>query len=178
MNNFCKKLKDIHIDLTNFNRLRSSPPNSIEIINYPNIDKNLIALLKRLNVYVSRAEVFYIPANNNLPIHIDLDKFSNIVKLNWVFGEGNMVWWKPNSENYRCHTTPIGTKYLLFQENECTEIYREKIGFPSLVNVGIPHSVINNSNLPRWCISHNIHSISTKKQLEWDEANNMLQSLF
>jgi hypothetical protein len=177
---FCKDLANINISLNNFINIKNTAINSkqIQIINYPNIDANLATLLKRLNIYVSRAEVFYIPPETILPIHIDLDKFSNIVKLNWVIGGGEMIWWTPNNDNYQSCTTPIGTKYLLFNEADCTETHRQQIGFPSLVNVGIPHSVNNNTKLPRWCISHNIHSISTKKQLEWNEAYSMLEPLF
>lgn len=177
---FCKNLTSIDISLDSFTKIKNTTFNSkeIQIINYPTIDADLAALLKRLNIYVSRAEVFYIPPKTTLPIHIDLDKFSNIVKLNWVIGSGDMIWWTPKNDNYQSCTTPIGTKYLLFNEADCTETHRQQIGFPSLVNVGIPHSVDNNSESPRWCISHNIHSISTKKQLEWNEAYYMLESLF
>lgn len=180
-NIFCRKLKRFEIDLNPFGKIKSKNFNTgaINIFQYPEVDKGLTALLNGLNIYISRAELFYIPQRCKLPIHIDLERFSSIVKLNWVIGNGEMVWWKPNNEKFKYETTPINTKYLLFEENDCTEIYKEQIGWPSLVNVGLPHSVDNSAyDTPRWCISHNIHCIATKRQLEWDEAVDRLDLLF
>jgi hypothetical protein len=171
VNIYCKKLQ-IDIDLSPLEDIRvSHTTNTMMIFEYPSVDENLKSFLKPLDMFVSRAEVFHTPANGKLPIHVDMDRYSNICKLNWVVGGGEMVWWKVKEDiPLRYHKTPIGTKYLLFEEDECEPIYREKIGLPSLVNVGVPHSINNDTDESRWCVSHNINCLLTGKQIEWYDA--------
>lgn len=53
-------------------------------------------------------------------------------------------------------TTKVGTKYLVFQSDEVTEIDRAEMQGLYLVNAGIPHSVDMNRgspDAPRICLS-------------------------
>ena len=170
-NIYCAHL-NFDIDTSPLEKIKQScNKTELMILEYPRVDENLKHFLKQFQIVISRAEVFHTPAKAKLPIHVDMEEFSNIVKLNWVIGGGEMVWWKPKDNTVlRHHTTPIGTKYLLFDESECNEVYRQKVGWPSLVNAGVPHSVDNHTDESRWCISHNIHCSITGEQLQWQDA--------
>jgi hypothetical protein len=119
-------------------------------------DKRIVELLAECDITISHTEVFYTPAQKSLAIHVDGAKLSNITKLNWVWGgEGSrMLWWKPMDQSaMKIGTTPVGTPYLYADQKKCTMIESTKIGRPTLVNVGVPHSVLNMSNSGRWCLS-------------------------
>jgi len=140
---------------------------------YEYIDPKLTDFLNGIGLFISHPEVFYTPPGGKLPIHVDECGLCGVCKLNWIFGAdgSEMVWWKPkDAEKKTYYTTPIGTKYLLYTEDECDEIYRSQVHQPSLVNVGIPHSIDNHTNEGRWCLSHNLSSKKTLRLIEWQEA--------
>jgi len=179
-NIYCQRLRDIEIDLSPLQVIqRSHLSGKMMIFDYPMIDVRLKQFLKTYDLFIPKAEVFYIPPGESLPIHVDSDKFSMDCKLNWVFGGGQMLWFKPNEDvPLRYHTTPIGSKYLLFNIDDCVQVYQEDIGVPSLVNVGIPHSVRNDTDASRWCISHNIGCVQQGRQIQWHEAVSRLAAIF
>lgn len=145
------------------------------------VDKNLLRFLDALDLYVSHSEIFYTPPKGKLPIHVDHDEFSNRCKLNWVFGaEGSrMIWWekKPGVE-LKYHTTPIKTRYLMFDQADCIQLYSAEINQPSLVNVGVPHSVDNMTDQGRWCMSYVIGKKKDHTNLQWDEAQTIFNDYF
>lgn len=178
-NIFCQRLRDIEIDLSPLRALQESHASGkMMIFDYPRVDVKLTKFLRTYDLIVSKAEVFYIPPGESLPIHVDSDSFSNNCKLNWVFGGGEMCWFKPKEGiPLRYHTTPIGSKYLLFAAGDCVQIYQDTVGSPSLVNVGIPHSVNNDTDAGRWCISHNIDCMLLKQQIQWHDAVDRLSEI-
>ena len=133
-------------------------PNQYYIFPYSrhDLDKNLIQFIESKGLYIAHQEMFYTPAHQKLPIHVDNEEFSNMAKLNWIWGgQGNMVWWKPKDpEKKNKFTTPIGTKYLLYSEKQVDEEYRFPVGKSTFINAGIPHSVDNQTDEGRWCLSH------------------------
>jgi len=138
------------------------------------IDPKFIHFLNEHNLTVSHAELFYTPPDKTLFIHIDWHQYSNNCKINWIFGGENslMKWWELKDPNapltYRL--TDIGTRYLYFNESDCNEIASAVIGQPSLVNVGVPHSVDNRGCSARWCLSYVIWDLNKNNVLQWDDA--------
>jgi hypothetical protein len=109
---------------------------------------------------IAFAELFYTPPGGRLRWHIDTEKPSNYIKLNFVWGSQKhvMMWGESNSRKIlRYKLTMSGTKYLDFQDNEITVLEQTTIVHPTIVNIGSPHSVINLDSIPRWCLSVNIH---------------------
>ena len=149
------------------------------IFKMPTVDKNLSKFLSGVGIYVTHGEIFYTPPHGKLPIHVDLHEFSNNCKLNFIFGaEGSkMIWWDKKTDiNLRFVYTPIGTKYIMLDEDECIPIHSAEIKQPSLVNVGILHSINNTTDEGRWCMSYTLRHIKYRNQttnlkdLQWDEA--------
>jgi hypothetical protein len=83
-----------------------------------------------------------------------------------------MKWWelKNPTAPLKYKLTPIGTRYLHFEEDECIEVASAVIGQPSLVNVGVPHSVDNRGCDARWCLSYVIWDLEKRDILQWDDA--------
>jgi hypothetical protein len=101
-------------------------------------------------------EVFYRPAGVNSSIHIDTQEPGDYVKLNWVFGgEGSTMCWYSIKEN--CQGAPqktsISTYAIHYAKDDVTLLHSQKVGQPTLVQVGIPHSINNNNLTERFCVS-------------------------
>jgi len=136
-------------------------------------DQRVLELLGQHGLFISHYEVFFTPAHHFLAIHVDGPTVSNIVKLNWVFGgEGSkMMWWKLKSGCEMVKgTTPLNTPYLYIAQKDAVMIGMKSIGQPTLVNVGQPHSVLNATARPRWCLSAVLTSKETGLNIQMDEA--------
>ena len=101
-------------------------------------------------------EVFYRPAGVNSSIHIDTQEPGDYVKLNWVFGgEGSTMCWYDIKEN--CKGTPqqtsISTYAIHYSPDDVTLLHSQTVGQPTLVQVGIPHSIDNKNLTERFCVS-------------------------
>jgi hypothetical protein len=149
------------------------------IFPYPkaDVDKKLIEFIDSFGLFISHEEMFYTPPGSKLPIHVDQHVFSNMSKLNWVFGEGENVWWEPKPKiplNY--HTTPIGTQYLHFKEEDVIEVHRSSVGKSTFFNAGVAHSVDNTkSAVGRWTLCHCISYKSTRKNIQMDEVHEIFR---
>jgi diaminopimelate epimerase len=64
-----------------------------------------------------------------------------------------MIWYRPKSNlNKKVSVNMAGSPSLRFAESEVEEIERTPIAYPAVVQVGIPHNVINVTE-NRYCIS-------------------------
>ena len=130
------------------------------------LDAKLVKFIDDMGCYISHQEMFYTPPHGKLPIHVDQEQFSNMAKINWIIGaEGShMVWWKPKDPTkLNKFTTPIGTEYMMFTEDMVDEEYRFPVRKSTFINAGLPHSIDNQTDEGRWCLSH---CISIKRHLE------------
>ena len=151
------------------------------VIHHNDYDEELRFVLNQFDLDVKHGEMFYSPPGYELPIHID-DKHQgrSHSKLNWVFGARGSVmqWWSiKNGYQPEKKTTEIGTTYFLFDKQHCDLVGEAEVGQPSLVNVGIPHSIINNTNEGRWCISYMLREKNTTQNLQWEVAVQKFASL-
>lgn len=139
-------------------------------------DERVSVLLLQHGIIPSHFEVFYTPPHRVLPIHIDGNELSNIVKLNWVFGgaKSRMMWWRIKSNHELSKgSTPLGTTYLKATPTDCIMLESASIGQPTLVNVGQLHSVLNHAE-PRWCLSLVLADAETKINLTFEQAKQRL----
>ena len=177
-NIFCKDLKlDFDVNLDPLKKIRDTYEKKDQMMMFPysinDVDPRLVKWLDDLGMYISHQEVFYTPPGGKLPIHVDQYSYSNICKLNWILDAkgSQMVWFQPKpGTQLRYYTTPIGTQYLMFEPDEVNEIYRDEIKLGTIVNAGIPHSVYNDTNEGRWCLSHCPSLKTTRKMIEWPQA--------
>ena len=134
--------------------------------------------------------LFLTPPRMMLPIHTDTYILPNFAKLNFVYGAkgSSMNWYKLKpgyevvpmmTDDQKRYRTPTGSDvaYVSIPGSACTIAARASIGTPTLINAGQPHSVLNNTDEHRWCISIPLRAISDDHKLEFDEADEMLKEL-
>jgi hypothetical protein len=105
---------------------------------------------------VTFVDIFYRPAGVGSRIHSDTEKRGDYAKLNWVYGgEGSIMnWYTPNqNEMGITDETVVSTYAVYYKPEEVTLAHSQIIGTPTLVQVGVPHSVDNNVIADRYCVS-------------------------
>jgi hypothetical protein len=132
------------------------------------------AWLDSLGCYVANAEVFYIPAGEQLVWHLDMWPPQDHVKINFVWNAPNhtMQWGKciNPAKQIDIAWTPMNTHYVSFEPEEIELVEQTKVREenPILVNVGVPHKVINRSDVARWCLCIVPHY--DKKRILFEDA--------
>ena len=128
------------------------------------LHQELVDFLKSLGLTILFFETFGLLANSKEFIHTD-HLSGDYVKLNYIFGGKNsaMNWYSVKPEvNKTPSLTSINTKYLKYEIDEVELLHSQAVGFPSIVQVGIPHSITNPESW-RICISLIIHDSNHKR---------------
>jgi hypothetical protein len=138
------------------------------------VSNELKLLFAKCNLGIRLVEVFYRIPNAIGNIHSDLDIVGDYSKLNWIYGgEGSsMKWYKINktyTRNTTTHTTAINSYALYYKDTEVDLVHSQSVGNPSLVQVGIPHNVINGP-AERFCVSIVFENLVTKRRPTFREG--------
>ena len=124
------------------------------------ISNEVMDWFKKMGCSVTVGEIFYTPPNNNLSWHIDGSKDGHIfdyVKFNFVWSDHNthyMQWGKlvDPSRKPSISYNATGSSQMIFNSPEIIETKSVTANKPILVNVGVPHRVINDGDTGRWCL--------------------------
>ena len=124
------------------------------------ISKELIKFAPKVGLQFFDAEVFSLPENFKLQIHVDATQFSRKCKLNWAYcdGQHHNVWYTPNKNWSKISTAfeqedgYIDDYSFSFEDHEVTEVTRTVLRNPTVITSGQPHSVITTTH-PRKSIS-------------------------
>ena len=150
----------------------------------------LLSFFKSINVK-TKVLLFKTPPKMKSAIHSDGIPYGLITNnrdcaINWVWGAEDhiMCWWKEKSNNVNIdnrlteranhrnakdtHSSVSSVEYLNWNIDQVDLIQSVKITKPSLVKIGIPHSVENFSNTDRWCLS--IRMIVPPSKVTWDKS--------
>ena len=121
------------------------------------LDSRLLTLIQDLGMVLYWSEIFYTPPNSSIPIHVDTNHMSNMAKINIHAGHSDCTisWYNPLPEyaHKKPLKTPLDTEYLMYSHDEVTKIHTTYIDNVSLMNAGVPHSLLNNTNEPSWVLS-------------------------
>lgn len=132
--------------------------------NYPwilfdvkNLSDEIKDLFNDLNLKLLSAGLFTTIGSVNTQIHLDGHSFGNVAKINWVISTHDhlMNWYTikdntslipsvRNSENNLPNRS-----YVNFEKNQVEFLDSAIIGYPSLVNVGLPHNISNLGGIRR-----------------------------
>ena len=138
------------------------------------LPQTLHNFLLELNLEIGHAEVFFTPSLRTLNVHIDGEGPSNLTKLNWCYGAptSTMAWFRKKDEAKLMQklTTGIGTSYSYLPLSEAVMICSAQIKTPTLVNVGVPHGVINYTKTGRTVLSVVLRDRDLKENLDWKTA--------
>ena len=100
--------------------------------------------------------IFYTPENQDIPIHIDGIGISDRFVMNWcVGGEGSvMQWYELNgSDITEAKVTTAGTPYTRYEVDQVNLLHTQPVGWPSMVQTGIPHRITYYGPEKRWVLS-------------------------
>ena len=142
------------------------------ISHYTTQHQDLKNLLQAVGIRIQQAQRFYTPPGGIVPPHADGEYENNHTKLNYVFGGRNsqMIW---HSLRDGCTAkkmlTPVRTKYLYAPPEDLIPVFSANVGFPSLVNAGQFHSVLNGDE-PRICYSFVLTYIKKSDRICWQHA--------
>lgn len=152
MNTFCVDL-NLNKPICHTNILPESLGDNIIHKKESKISNEMLDFLDRLDLSIRLAETFYIPPWNSIKIHEDGGDISDVLKINWVIGgDDSLMHWYESTTEPIWQKTQLGIKYKSYPKKNVKILHSQKVGFPSLVQVGIPHNVTTNA-LGRYCIS-------------------------
>lgn len=118
------------------------------------INPEIINFFNSLSVRISAAEAFWSPPGFCGRAHVD-SAGGDYVKLNWILSgtDSQMLWYSvADSANNAAEVTAIGTSTVAYTPEQVTLQYQTKLHSPSIVQVGVPHHIVN-GNSARLCIS-------------------------
>jgi hypothetical protein len=116
-----------------------------------NINNDLFILMNSLGLEITDVEVFYVKPHVINTIHTD-HHGGDYVKLNYIYGgkDSHMVWYKQKSNIIK--TIDKTLDYVAFSPRDVDLIETHSILNSSIVQVGVPHNIINFEE-PRYCFS-------------------------
>ncbi len=145
---------------------------SSNIVPYIITDPVLWSLFSECHVYPMHSEIFVFAPKADICIHTDNYEINNMCKLNFMIGEGMVSWYSPLNTNIdkQISLTPIGSMYLEYSTDEVKKVLQKKVSGTFLMNTGVPHSFVNDSEHPCWIISIVLFNEATDKHLQFRDA--------
>lgn len=154
MNNFYF----LNIDIPLFKEgitFQDIPKTSIAVIDKEKyLNEKMFMFFDSLDLKIFFVETFFKTLEHQGGIHID-GSGGDYAKLNWVFGGGDskMCWYEPLDKTSKIKIkTSTGTSCISYSRDQVNEIERTVIKNPTLVQVGIPHNIIDVTE-DRYCVS-------------------------
>lgn len=133
-----------------------------------------IGLEYRFGETFQREENYYSPlVHSDAP---DLDQ-PDAAKINWVFGGSGslMHWYEPVNEKFGFTSkTVLGSKFKLYDKADVRLVHSQKIGCPSIVQVGMLHDVTTGPE-KRLCVSILLQPIGEDRYMSFDELMSYLK---
>lgn len=141
-------------------------------------DGRLIGLLAETNLTIRYSEIFHTFPWNDRSIHVDGPRLDDHAKINLVIGApaSAMTWYMPKEGLALPHVefNSAGTRHLSYTADQCQLVYKTNIQGYALVNVGVPHNVLNQTPEHRWCISMQLGHKGTDTKITFGEARALL----
>jgi hypothetical protein len=148
-------------------------------IKFTRLNQELVSILKSANFYICHVESFRSKPYFRQTIHTD-NWGGDYVKINWVYGgkKSLMHWYdvKPNAPiPEKSYTKDTGTEFMRWPIDAVNLIESAEVKFPSIVQVGCPHSITNFEE-ERLCIAIVIKDSSTHQRVTMEETCKRLAS--
>lgn len=146
-----------------------------------NISQEFIDFLDSLNLTMTYPILlFYTPEYQGIPIHIDgPDPESDRAVMNWCVDgkDSEMLWYKLKPETTSIvQETTAGTPYTQYTEDKVIFLHKQQVGWPSIVQTGIPHKITNYGPDKRWVLSCDLSFKSNPDAgLTWDQAKEVFK---
>jgi hypothetical protein len=153
MNEYCFNL---NLDITPLRQdlsLDDLPKERWNLISVDVINPDLLSFLAIKGINISVVSSFFDAGTNfDQKIHIDFPTMCDMTKLIWAWGEHHVMnWYMPvdqNNSDFNINNNSTNPNngirnYSVYDRQSLTVVHTSRIGFPSLIQVGIPHKGIN-----------------------------------
>ena len=156
MTDYCIDLNFPISPLANNITIADLPTTSWSFLDQKFINPELVEFIKSLGL-IFWGSVFVKYPDGKYYIHIDGKKIVDKAKLNWSFNDDHIMHWyktkpgidKPilyyDGKNFLGADAELSNekqrKYIEYNEDEVELVHSAKVGYPSIVQAGIPHSV-------------------------------------
>jgi len=148
MNNYCIDL-NLPVNLLKADYDPYSAPIGHTVLDNKYINDDFFIFIdNKLNLKLFYVEVFVKSTCDPLGIHTDHGQ-TDMAKLNWVYGgqKSSMNWYEPlpniTENDLIKYISPINSKSVIYPLHTVKLLHSCKVGFPSIVQSGIPHNVMN-----------------------------------
>jgi hypothetical protein len=161
MNNYCVdlnlKLDPLRPDVD----INSFPATPWQLLSLDLMNPEVITLFNSLDLDLRIAGLFVLTENMAGPIHVDGIKIGHVPKINWAYGNNHVMNWyqvkdttveKTHKVKYSNDKSIEERTYLTYLPKEVECIHRQPVGFPSIIQAGIPHNVQNFNGIRR-CVT-------------------------
>lgn len=134
------------------------------------INPEIIEILWSKRIAIASVEIFKTgKSNRRWVIHTDGysdwfegQLYGDMAKINWVYGNLNcdMKWYREH-QNITTETryNKVGP-YVVYNDHDVDEVFSMNIGECAIVQSGIPHTVINNSDVDRYSVSLHLNCVN------------------
>ena len=125
------------------------------------LDYRFIELITRLGLTIAWIEICYNPPHTELPIHLDeTNIYSGMTKLNLHIGHPSCTvnWYTPlPTSTNQSSLSPLSTSVILYNYQDVNLLSSRSIDRLSIMDVSVPHNLINHSDQPSWVLSMVLH---------------------
>jgi len=147
MNNYCVDL-NLPVSLLRPDYDPYSAPIGHTVLDNKYINYSFFDFIDKLNLKLLYVEVFVKDTTDPPGIHTDHGQ-SDMAKLNWVYGgtKSTMNWYEPllniTKNDLIKYVSPINSDSIIYPLHTVKFLCSYKVGFPSIVQSGSPHNVMN-----------------------------------
>lgn len=124
---------------------------------YDILDSSFIEELNNCNLALREVQLFISAPNLTSNIHIDGHSTDlDAAAINLVINDNNnwkMQWFNTHLHEQNKQISPGNTNYLSFKPEDCKLIHEFTSTCAFLVQVGVAHRIVNNSDKMRYCLS-------------------------
>ena len=130
--------------------------------------------VKSLGLMIGHFSALVCAPSGSLPLHIDYKGIEDFPKINWVYGDGKIRFFKTDIQPAATLKTDLNLPYLYFDSYDNATIIEEYQGSGTLLlNASIPHDVVDIKDY-RYCFS--LTPLKRRgKLLNWNEAQEIFQ---
>jgi hypothetical protein len=141
------------------------------------VSSHFVDFLAQRNLKIFLVEMFYNPPFKVSRIHIDA-LGGDYSKINFVYGgeKSLMCWYQTDVVKNQIDYTNINTRSVDYRADEVVLAHRRTVRSPSIVQVGVPHNIINAARA-RWCVSVVPVSADTQKRLSFQDTVSLFKDL-
>lgn len=161
MNNYCVDLKLPISPLRSDIDINSFSTTPWQLLSLDLINPDVKTLFKSLNLNLRVAALFVLTENSVGSIHVDGVGNADVSKINWAVGSDHIMNWYQikDTSSQKVFDTKVSDNtnipsrnYISYAPDEVELVHSHSVGYPSIIQAGIPHNVTNFSGTRR-CIS-------------------------